>query len=47
MARIVQVVVPDCPHHVVQRGVRRMDVFFSADDRQDYLDLQEGRLPEG
>jgi hypothetical protein len=21
------------PHYVVQRGVRRMDVFFSADDR--------------
>ena len=24
-----------------------MDVFFSADDRQEYLDLQEGRLAEG
>jgi len=23
------------PHHVVQRGMRRMDVFFSADDRQE------------
>ena len=32
-------VIPDCPHHVVQRGVRRMDVFFSADDRKEYLDL--------
>ena len=32
-------VVADCPHHVVERGVRRMDVFFSADDRQEYLDL--------
>ena len=31
--------VPDFPHHVVQRGVRRMDVFFSADDRQEYLNL--------
>jgi hypothetical protein len=31
--------VPDFPHHVVQRGVRRMDVFFSADNRQEYLDL--------
>ena len=27
------------PHRVMQRGVRRMDVFFSADDRQEYLDL--------
>jgi hypothetical protein len=26
--------VPDFPHCVVQRGVRRMDVFFSAEDRQ-------------
>src|SRR5262245_4513387 len=39
MARIARVVVPDFPHHIVQRGVRRMDVFFSADDRQEYLDL--------
>jgi hypothetical protein len=31
--------VPDFPHRVMQRGVRRMDVFFSADDRQEYLDL--------
>ena len=39
MARIARVVVPDFPHHVVQRGVRRMDVFFRADDRQEYLNL--------
>jgi hypothetical protein len=39
MARIARVVVPDFPHHVVQRGARRMDVFFSADDRQEYLGL--------
>jgi REP-associated tyrosine transposase len=39
MARIARVVVPDFPHHVVQRGVRRMDVFFSAEDRQQYLNL--------
>ncbi len=32
-------VVADFPHHVVQRGVRRMDVFFSADDKQAYLNL--------
>lgn len=32
-------VVPDFPHHVVQRDACRMDVFFSADDRQEYLDL--------
>jgi len=32
-------VVPDYPHHVTQRGVRRMDVFFSDEDRTTYLDL--------
>lgn len=39
MARIARVVVPDLPHHVVQRGVRRMDVFFSDNDREKYLAL--------
>ena len=39
MARIARVVVPDFPHHVVQRGVRRVDVVFSADDRQEYVSL--------
>jgi len=39
MARISRVVLPDFPHHVVQRGARGMDVFFSADDRQEYLSL--------
>jgi len=37
MARISRVVVPGLPHHVVQRGVRRMDVFFSDADRWEYL----------
>ncbi len=39
MARIARVVVPNCPHHVVQREVSRMDVFFSLEDRQEYLRL--------
>jgi len=30
--------VTDFPHHAVQRSVRRMDVFFSAHDKQEYLD---------
>lgn len=37
MARIARVVIPDMPHHITQRGVRRMDVFFSAEDRMEYL----------
>lgn len=39
MPRIARVVVPGLAHHVVQRGVRRMDVFFSDDDRRLYLSL--------
>jgi len=37
MARLARVVVPGMPHHVTQRGNRRQSVFFSADDRQTYL----------
>jgi len=37
MPRIARVVIPDFPHHVVQRGVRRMDVFFSERDKEHYL----------
>jgi len=37
VARIARVVVPGIAYHVVQRGVRRMDVFFSDDDREQYL----------
>ncbi len=43
MERIARVVVPDFPHHLVQRGVGRMDVFFSAEDRKEYLHLRTGR----
>jgi len=39
MARFARVVVPGVPHHVVQRGNRRQDVFFDDDDRRAYLDF--------
>ncbi|MEE9295912.1 MAG: transposase [Phycisphaerae bacterium] len=39
MPRIARVVVPGQPHHVTQRGVRSMRVFYSDQDRQTYLDL--------
>ncbi|MDZ4740683.1 MAG: transposase, partial [Alphaproteobacteria bacterium] len=32
MPRIARVVVPDCPHHVTQRGNRRQRTFFEDDD---------------
>jgi putative transposase len=39
MARIARLVAPGYPHHVIQRGNRRMDVFFSDDDYHIYIDL--------
>jgi putative transposase len=39
MARIARVVVPGMPHHVTQRGNRRLQTFFRDDDYQAYLEL--------
>ena len=36
---MARVVIPNCPHHVTQRGNRREDVFFCDDDRITYLAL--------
>ncbi len=37
MARMPRLVVPGYPHHVTQRGNRRMKTFFSEGDNQAYL----------
>ena len=42
MARLPRIVIPDAPHHVTQRGNRRMPVFFGDDDRSEYLRLVAG-----
>jgi putative transposase len=39
MARIGRVVMPGTPHHLTQRGNRRMQTFFCEDDYQLYIDL--------
>ena len=39
MARIARVVVPGIPHHITQRGNRRMDTFFTEADYREYLYL--------
>lgn len=39
MARISRIVVPNYPHHVIQRGNRRQQVFFCDDDKIEYLRL--------
>ena len=41
MPRIARIVIPDCPHHITQRGNRREDIFFSDVDRRRYLELLE------
>ena len=39
MARMARVVVPGYPHHITQRGNRRLPTFFSDEDYGAYLDL--------
>jgi len=42
MPRMARIVVPDCPHHVTQRGNRREAVFQTDADRQRLLGLLKG-----
>lgn len=37
MSRLARIVIPGIPHHVTQRGNRRMEVFFEDDDYGAYL----------
>jgi len=39
MARLARVVIPHVPHHITQRGNRRLPIFFSDEDRVAYLQL--------
>jgi len=39
MARMARTVIPGIPHHVIQRGVRRLEVFQNDDDYDTYLGL--------
>ncbi len=39
MPRMARIVIPGQPHHVVQRGNNRQDVFFVDDDRRAYLEF--------
>lgn len=39
MSRFARVVIPNCPHHITQRGVRSMNIFANDDDRIKYLNL--------
>ena len=39
MPRVARIVIPNCPHHIPQRGNNCQDVFFVADDRDTYFGL--------
>ncbi|MBW1637467.1 MAG: transposase [Deltaproteobacteria bacterium] len=39
MARMARVVIPGIPHHITQRGNRRLDTFFTDADYLEYLYL--------
>jgi len=39
MPRIARIIAPGIPHHVTQRGKRRMETFFYDEDYQAYLTL--------
>jgi putative transposase len=39
MPRIARIIAPGIPHHITQRGNRRMETFFSDEDYQAYLSL--------
>ncbi len=39
MPRTARIVIPDVPHHIIQRGNRRQDVFFGEEDYLMYLSL--------
>lgn len=38
MPRMARVVIPDIPHHIIQKGNRNQPVFFSNIDKEVYLD---------
>ena len=39
MARIARIIAAGIPHHIIQRGNRRMQTFFSEEDYAAYLRL--------
>ncbi len=46
MPRSPRIVLPDMPHHVVQRGNRRQPIFFDDEDRRFYRDLLSSTCAE-
>ena len=46
MSRIARVIAPGYPHHLTQRGNRRLPTFFCDDDYHEYLALMAERCDE-
>jgi putative transposase len=44
MARLPRIVVPGCPHHIINRGNRRQIVFFSDQDKLVFSELLKREL---
>ena len=44
VARLARLVAPEMPHHVVQRGNRRQQVFFDNEDKINYLKILEEKV---
>lgn len=47
MPKAARQIVPNMPHHLIQRGNRRQDVFFGADDYRMYLTLMREQAESG
>lgn len=39
MAKLQRIIIPECPHHITQRGNRRQKTFFCKEDYEAYIDL--------
>jgi putative transposase len=39
MARIARIIATGIPHHIIQRGNRRMQTFFNEEDYEAYIRL--------
>ena len=44
VARLARLVAPEMPHHIVQRGNRRQQVFFDNEDKINYLKILEEKV---
>ncbi len=43
LARLPRIVIPGCPHHVINRGNRRQVIFFSDTDKKSYCKILKRR----